>query len=577
MALQTKTVSAGEYGLYSWSNGYVISLTLTERSVDTAANTSQVGYLFTIRNGDTDWVHSWDHSWEIYIGGQTIAIENFDFYMVKDHVTQTIAAGEITVVHNADGTLEMPYAVSIPDVRSLENAGPPQMQMTGTWTLTPICRGAEVFCPDGIIGHDVTLRVTGLADGQRCRLSYGFGALEGVIGDVTANGEVIWRIPESFYRELPQSAEDLCTLYAVTYSGDAPVATHTWECVMAVDENAVAPRLEGYIEDINATTLALTGDPLRLVRYCSDVKVSALCEAGEGAEIALYAVTHGGDTYSENPFVISQAESGAFFFFAEDSRGISAEYAVEADVVPYRKLTCGLGDEKPNGEGEMTLRAFGSYYNGSFGAADNDIRVQYRYKPVGGEYGQWQEMSVTPESAGYDATVRLTGLDYRTAYVFQARALDALSEAFSEEYTARAAPVFDWDEDDFNVNGTLKINGQPVADYVVARGTERIWTWEKWASGKAKCWGASAEKTFTFAGDGPVYGSNIVYAVTYPFAFTSVDSVSVNIVSVSDCVVPTVRADGQSLSMGAVRLFGGKGSVEGHYSIMVVGRWKEDA
>jgi hypothetical protein len=168
-------------------------------------------------------------------------------------------------------------------------------------------------------------------------------------------------------------------------------------------------------------------------------------------------------------------------------------------------------------------------------------------------------------------------LDYRTAYVFQARALDALSEAFSEEYTARAAPVFDWDEDDFNVNGTLKINGQPVADYVVARGTERIWTWEKWASGKAMCWGCTAEKTVTFSGDGPVYGSNIVYAATYPFNFTRVDSVDVNIVSDSGCVVPAVRVAEQSISMSAIRLFGGKESVQGYYSIAVTGRWKEDA
>jgi len=148
--------------------------------------------------------------------------------------------------------------------------------------------------------------------------------------------------------------------------------------------------------------------------------------------------------------------------------------------------------------------------------------------------------------------------------------------AISAEYTVRAAPVFDWDENDFNVNGILKINDQPVADHIVARGNDGIWMWEKWAGGVAKCWGRTAEKTFTFTGDGPVYESNILYSATYPFAFTRVDSVQVNIVSESGCVVPAVRVAEQTLSMSAVRLFGGKESVQGYYSIAVAGRWKEE-
>ena len=576
MALQTKTVSVGEHGIYSWSRDYVITLTLTEQSVDVERNTSRVGYLFAISNGDSDWVYSWGHSWNISIGGQQIAIEDFAFYLMNDYTNQTIATGEITVAHNPDGSLEMPYEVSVPEVRSQENGGPPQMQMTGTWELTPIPRGAEVFCPDGTIGHQVEVSVTGLGSGLYCRLSYVFGGLEGVIEDVTADGPVIWKVPEDFYWEIPESREGICSVYATTYSGDVPVGARVWECVMTVDEDAVALTLQGHVEDINTATIALTGDPSRLVRYCSDGQVSALCEGKGGAYIPVYEVTHRDDTDTENPLVISGVEDGRFRFFAIDSRGFSAECEVEAEVVPYILLTCSLGDDKPDGEGNMTLRASGNYYNGSFGAADNDIWVQYRYKAVGAEYGEWQDMSVSPNAESYDAVAHLTGLDYRTAYTFQVRAMDKLMVAISAEYTVRAAPIFDWDENDFNVNGALKINGQEVADYVVARGAEQIWTWEKWASGVARCWGSTAEKTFTFAGDGPVYGSNIVHAVSYPFTFTRVDSANVNIMSDSGCVVPVVCVTEQVLSMSAIRLFGGKESVQGRYSIVVTGRWKED-
>ena len=49
----------------------------------------------------------------------------------------------------------------------------------------------------------------------------------------------------------------------------------------------------------------------------------------------------------------------------------------------------------------------------------------------------------------YTAQAELTGLDYQQAYTFQARAIDQLGAVNSVEYTARAMPVFDWGEQDF--------------------------------------------------------------------------------------------------------------------------------
>ena len=79
MALQTKTVATGDYAWKSWSNGYVISLTLTEESVDIAANTSLVSYLFTISNTNNNRFVDNNNSWSVSIGGQSIAITNFNF------------------------------------------------------------------------------------------------------------------------------------------------------------------------------------------------------------------------------------------------------------------------------------------------------------------------------------------------------------------------------------------------------------------------------------------------------------------------------------------------------------------
>ncbi len=42
---------------------------------------------------------------------------------------------------------------------------------------------------------------------------------------------------------------------------------------------------------------------------------------------------------------------------------------------------------------------------------------------------------------------------------------------------------------------TLNINGSDVADFVIEQGTSGIWTYRKWNSGIAECWGTSSGTT----------------------------------------------------------------------------------
>ena len=142
MALQTQVFSTGDYAWHSWSNAYVLSLRLTQESVNIEKNTSLVSYLLTLSNTDNNRFLSNDYSWTISLGGKTISIRNFDFDLSESFTTQTIASGQVTVPHGADGTLNMPYSVSIPNVQAYVSYGPPAMSISGTWALTGIPRKA---------------------------------------------------------------------------------------------------------------------------------------------------------------------------------------------------------------------------------------------------------------------------------------------------------------------------------------------------------------------------------------------------------------------------------------------------
>lgn len=64
-----------------------------------------------------------------------------------------------------------------------------------------------------------------------------------------------------------------------------------------------------------------------------------------------------------------------------------------------------------------------------------------------------------------------------------------------------------------------EIVGKLGIDWIVEEGTSGIWTYEKWASGKAKCWGKFTQNVSAYALGAFVVGSTSVSA--YPFNFVS--------------------------------------------------------
>lgn len=160
------------------------------------------------------------------------------------------------------------------------------------------------------------------------------------------------------------------------------------------------------------------------------------------------------------------------------------------------------------------------------------------------------ELAPVIEGNRYTFTAKVSGFIYNQSYTFQSRVTDKLHTVISDTYTTSILPLFDWGTEDFNFNipinmyknpvlrhnrdgghtimsgkygrihlrpngttdtsgetifypdgsvnfsGDLTIDGMSVRgnDYVVetgqeAMGSNGIWYWTKWASGKAECYG----------------------------------------------------------------------------------------
>ena len=225
------------------------------------------------------------------------------------------------------------------------------------------------------------------------------------------------------------------------------------------------------VKDITPETIALTGNANIIVLNESMIEYSYTATATKSATIKSHYIECG-DVKVEGMFqgVIDDAQSGLFTFGATDSRGLTTTFPLQKQVVNYVKPTCyqHLKAELAGETGAtITLTIDGNYFNGSFGLAANELKLEVRHTQNDGTMGDWVVLTdgliPTFNENTYSLTTTITGFSYSQSYTFQCRATDKLNVVQSAQYTVRVRPIFDWGEDDFNFNVPVNINAETLS------------------------------------------------------------------------------------------------------------------
>ena len=109
-------------------------------------------------------------------------------------------------------------------------------------------------------------------------------------------------------------------------------------------------------------------------------------------------------------------------------------------------------------------------------------------------------------------------------------------------------------------------------DYVLEQGTSGIWTYRKWASGVAECWGQPSKSV---ASSGTFLGAN-AYSTNFALPsglFVSVDSANANPRLGSNYAIPAY-INPNTTSVGVDALSNESGTKDFSANIFVRGRWK---
>lgn len=472
------------------------TLTVTE-SVNKTGNSST----FTITGKVTTGSQTYNSSAYMkgsYSGGATGTLSKKTFSISKsDSVSKS---WEITVNHNSDGTLDdIKFTLDWYVTSSDTSHG----TVTKTISPTDIPRKATIITAlnftddeDPIItynnpaGDSVTTLQARIASSDNAEGYTAYRTINKFVenddGSKTTTGlSYTFKLTseeQTLLRQKASSSNSLDVRFVVktVIDGDTFTSYLTKKMTIANPE----PTVTATVVDSNPVTLDLTKDENTFIKYFSSASYEITAEAKKESTIKSYGASCGSKSKLTNPDVFENVDSGTFIFTATDSRKNTTSTTLIKNLVEYVKLTCNISDNRPDVNGEMLVECSGNYFNNTFGAVENTLSVQYRYKESGGEYNSWTPMTISLDGNSYTATADLSDLDYTKNYIFQTRAIDALHPdgINSIEKSVRTIPVYDWGEDDFavnedfsvvknstfggnvDINGTLSISGTVLSE-----------------------------------------------------------------------------------------------------------------
>lgn len=254
-----------------------------------------------------------------------------------------------------------------------------------------------------------------------------------------------------------------------TYSGNDELDVNSY--ITSIPLKQTNPIVSATYEDTNPTTVAMTGNSSKIIKYVSKPKVVITATPQQQADIISYSTIWGNSssTTQETTFT-NGIDSSILQVSAKDSRNWvgSASYDISSNYIEYIKL----GIEKftlvrpETTSNTINANVNGVWFNDNFGVSTNTLELKFRYKEKGGEYGEYQTISLTTEGNTFKFNGSIgDSYNYQKQYDFEfvlsdkVMSLTATFNVTSGESIIRIAETYVRILGDLKVRGNTTING----------------------------------------------------------------------------------------------------------------------
>ncbi len=376
----------------------------------------------------------------------------------RNKKTVSMASWTGNVYHNSRGELSVDLAgsFSIKGVSSLRGGS-----ISRSWTLPTIPRESSVTCTDGNIGSSVTVNINRASSSFSHTITYNFQGLTGTIATKTSSTSIGWTLPTSFFAKIPNSKSASGTIKCETYDGSTYIGSST--CRFNAFVSNSEPTISATVEDVNATTIALTGNKNKLIKYKSTAKVVINATAKNSSSISSYKTVCAGKSASTATSNITEIESGNFDVSCTDSRGFTSSTTVKKEIVDYIKLAItSLELSRPNTTSNtVNISLKGNYFNASFGSVSNTLALKFRSRISGGTWGSYINLNPTKSGNTFLISGNLgSTYNFNNEYEFEFVATDKVSTITQTSIVSRGIPLIDIGKDDIVINGDITENGK---------------------------------------------------------------------------------------------------------------------
>ncbi len=400
-----------------------------------------------------------------------------------------------------------------------------------------------IAAPGGVLGTESTLIITKYNSAFTHTITYVCGTASGTVCTKESAANVKWNTSNG--NTVALAAQNTVgnsvsvTFTIITYSGTTEVGRDTDSCVMTIP-NTVKPSVALTVADA-AGLLATYG---AYVQGKSRLTITATPTLAYGSPIKTYEITADGKTYATSPITTDVVQgTGTLKITAKvtDSRTSPSNVAeTNITVLQYAPPAVTVTAYRCNSSG--TADPEGAYMKFGFSAeisslnSKNSATYSVSYKA-----GSGAATKVTGSGLSYTSAV--IACDVAQNWTVEVTVTDKLSSTVKAAVIPIAFTLMDFyhtgkgvsfgkvgTRDGFDCampayfTGGVTVGGKTIDDFVVEHGTSGIWTYRKWASGIAECWGTSDVVTVTsWVQWGGMYTApNAIPSYTYPVKFVSV-------------------------------------------------------
>ena len=369
-----------------------------------------------------------------YSGTNTVAVEN--------NATKTLASGQTTISHNADGSKSFNYSFSQEFSITFAGASVGTKSGSGTGTLNTIPRATTptLSVTTADMGATITINTPRASSAFVHDLAYSFAGGAYVAIQTGVSTSTTWTVPVSLASSIPNTTSGTVTIRCITKNGTTTIGTTT-VLLTAKVPTSIVPTISTVT--LTEATSGISATYGAYIQSKSTLRASITAAGSYSSTIKSYSSTFQGKTYTGASWTsdtITQSGSLSVVTTVTDSRGRTASKTTTITVLGYTPpvittFTVARYNSSGTADPDGTYLGAKLVYSVTSLNSKNTASAAVQYKKS--TESAWTTLTTRTELS-LNATLKPAGTTFSTDYQwdFKVTLTDAFNSATPATYTA---------------------------------------------------------------------------------------------------------------------------------------------